>query len=70
MVDEETIIVALLCEEVERRQRRKQNQRRVWIHNTWRTRETDGEFRTLFEKLLQDDTKFRIYFRMTQNTFF
>jgi hypothetical protein len=58
MIDEETIIVALLCEEEERRQRRKQNQRRVWIHNLWRTRETDGEFRTLFETLLQDEIYF------------
>jgi hypothetical protein len=63
--DEETIIVALLCEEEERRQRRKQNRRRIWIHNIWRTRDTDGEIGTLFEKLLQDDTKFKIYFRMT-----
>jgi hypothetical protein len=69
MVDEETIIVALLCEEEGRQQRRKQNQRRVCIHNIWRTWETDGEFITLFEKLLQDDTKFKIYFRMTQNNF-
>jgi hypothetical protein len=37
MVDEDTIIVALLCEEEVRRQRRKQNQRRVWIHKIWRT---------------------------------
>jgi hypothetical protein len=59
MVYEETVIT-LLCREEERQQRLKENERHVLIHNIWKTWETDGEFETLFNKLLQDNTEFKI----------
>jgi hypothetical protein len=65
MADEETLIVALLCEEAEKEER----ERRIWVHDIWSTRDEKGEFVTLFNDLVQDEVKFKTYFRMSQEMF-
>jgi hypothetical protein len=53
MVDEETLIVALLCEEAEKEERkRRKKHRRICVHDIWSTRDEKGEFVTLFNDLV------------------
>lgn len=42
---------------------------RLWIHEAWKKRETEGEFATLYKELIDDETKFVQYFRMSRNCF-
>jgi hypothetical protein len=43
MVDEETLIVALLCEEAEKEEgKQRKKHRRVWVHDIWNTRDKKG----------------------------
>ena len=44
-------------------------EKRLWIHQAWLKRDTEGEFATLYKELLDDATKFYEYFRMTPHTF-
>lgn len=53
--EENLIIAALILDEEERLQRKRQ--RRFGIHNMLKQRSVDGEYFTLFPKLLDDDTK-------------
>lgn len=55
-------IIALALEEEEKKKRK-------WVHNAWKSRTVEGEFYTLFPHLMDDETKFYEYFRMTQSTF-
>ncbi|KAG5877378.1 hypothetical protein JTB14_017715 [Gonioctena quinquepunctata] len=41
--------------------------RRFWVHATWKKRSAEGEFSTLLPHLLDDDTKFHQYFRMSMS---
>lgn len=59
------IAIALDDEENEN----KKKKRRIWVHDLWKKRESEGEFITLFRELMDDETKFFKYFRMTQETF-
>jgi hypothetical protein len=71
MVDEETLIVALLCKEAEKEEgKRRKKHRQIWVHDIWSTRDEKGEFVTLFNDLVQDEVKFKTYFRMSQEKFF
>jgi hypothetical protein len=64
---EEDVIIAcglyLLAEE------EKRVKRKYWIHNVFRTREEEGEFRTLFRRLKDDRQKIFKYFRMSISKF-
>ncbi|XP_050308498.1 uncharacterized protein LOC126744939 [Anthonomus grandis grandis] len=63
-------MIALALEEEENETRmRKPSNRNIWVHSAWKTRSLQGEFRTLFPLLIDDETKFYEYFRMTQFTF-
>ena len=63
------IAIALDEEEEEKVGNIKKQVRSKWIHSAWKTRNIEGEFRTLFPHLMDDETKFYQYFRMTQSTF-
>ncbi|KAG5873153.1 hypothetical protein JTB14_003161 [Gonioctena quinquepunctata] len=42
---------------------------RFWVHAAWKRRFAEGEFSTLLPHLLDDDTKFHQYFRMSMSAF-
>lgn len=62
-------VIALALEEEDRNWRNKQEKKRKWVHTAWKSRTVEGEFYTLFPHLMDDETKFYEYFRMTQSTF-
>lgn len=66
--DEEVVVACLLAEEeeLEKSVKRKHS---IWIHNIFKKRSEHGEYHTLFPDLLNDDTKFFQYFRMSQDKF-
>lgn len=43
--------------------------RRFSVHPTWQNREKEGEYHTLYKELLDDETQFYQYFRMTKECF-
>lgn len=43
--------------------------RRYWVHPILRQRKRKGEFSTLYKELIDDETKFHRYFRMSPNEF-
>lgn len=42
---------------------------KLWVHAAWKRRPTEREFSTLLPHLLDDETKFYQYFRMTMLAF-
>lgn len=62
--DEENIMIALACHEIEK------TKRRFWIHDINLKREIYGEFYHLFPDLLADNEKFFKYFRMSSEKFY
>ena len=56
----------LLCEEAENEEYEVRNKRKIfWVHEINLTRNANGEFSTLFEYFLRDESKFKQYFRMS-----
>lgn len=51
------------------RRKKREVQRRYWIHPIIEARYVEGDFYTLFEKLQKDPSKFFNYFRMSEATF-
>ena len=49
------MIAIILDEEEEVEQKVK---KRKWVHEAWKKRETEGEFATLYKKLINDETNF------------
>lgn len=44
--------------------------KRKWcVHPAWRKRELEGEFATLYKELIDDESKFYGYFRMSKECF-
>jgi len=62
---EELAIIAFLLDADEEKE--DQAHRKYWVHPAWKKRETEGEFQTLYKELLDDETKFHGYFRMSMN---
>lgn len=67
-------IVALCLEEEDEEHRRSQvmqksGKRRFWVHSAWNKRSAEGEYFTLLPHLLDDETKFYQYFRMSMSAF-
>lgn len=60
-------MIALALEEEEETWKRPR--RRIWVDSAWKSRPIEGEFNTLFPRLIDDEIKFYGYFRMTQNAF-
>lgn len=44
--------------------------RALWVRESCRTRETEGEFAVLFKELQRDEENFKLYFRMSQKKFY
>jgi len=64
--NKELAIMALLIDEDEHVA---QEPRKCWVHSAWKKRETEGEFQTLYKELIDDETKFHEYFRMSMYSF-
>jgi len=62
----ELAIMALLLDEDEQVA---QEPRKYWVHSAWKKRDTEGEFQTLYKELIDDETKFHEYFRMSMYSF-
>ncbi|CAK1595924.1 unnamed protein product [Parnassius mnemosyne] len=45
------------------------SKRRFSVHPTWQKREQEGKYHTLYKELLDDETQFYMYFRMTKECF-
>ncbi|XP_063219307.1 uncharacterized protein LOC134529310 [Bacillus rossius redtenbacheri] len=63
------IALALEEEENEDALKKRRQRMRKWVDSVWKSRPIEGEFITLFPRLMDDDIKFYGYFRMTRNTF-
>ena len=53
-----------------RRRRKREKERNFWVHPIFSVRKTEGEFHTLFPRLLRHPDKFHEYFRMPRKLFF
>lgn len=58
-------MIAIILDEEEANKTKK----RMWVHKAWRRRDIEGEFATLYKELIDDQTKFYEYFRMSENCF-
>ncbi|CAH1994285.1 unnamed protein product [Acanthoscelides obtectus] len=65
---EDLTVLALLLDEEEEQEQKRRKQRRWSVHPMWKKRQTEGEFK-IYRKLLDDETKFHEYFRMSQYSF-
>jgi hypothetical protein len=63
--DIELALIAIILDEEEERELKKQK----WVHEACVNRERDGEFGTLYKELIDDETKFSEYFRMSEYCF-
>ncbi|KAG8292801.1 hypothetical protein J6590_030255 [Homalodisca vitripennis] len=63
------IIAMALEEEDEERRKQRPVTRRKWVDNAWKRRTIEGEFYTLMPHLIDNETKFYEYFRMSLITF-
>ncbi|XP_066596251.1 uncharacterized protein [Prorops nasuta] len=61
---EELAAIAIIIDEEETRKKRS-----IWVHKAWTERDVEGEFTTLYKELVDDETKFHQYFRMSQRCF-
>ena len=59
------IAVALDDEEKERNKQKRQ----MWVHPILESRKSEREFHTLYPRLIDDESKFFNYFRMSIGTF-
>lgn len=64
-------MVALCLEDEENQRSSMKNigKRRFWVHAAWKRRSAEGEYSTLLPHLLDDETKFYQYFRMSMSVF-
>lgn len=67
-IDEDAIIVALLCEEEERLEEARKK-RKIWLHDIPNSRYEEGEYHTLLPRLKSAPKRFHTYFRMSQHKF-
>lgn len=65
--ENELLMIALILDEEEEEEVVKK--KRLWVHQAWKKRPTEGEFSTLYKELMDDGTKFFEYFRMSENSF-
>lgn len=63
--------IAVLLDEDEEKQIEKgqKRKRRFWVHDMLKRRNQEGEFSTLHPELIDDETKFFKYYRMSINEF-
>lgn len=53
-------MIALLLDQEESEKIKKQT-RNVWVHPAWQKRSVEGEFVTLYNELMDDESKFQQY---------
>ncbi|KAK5649785.1 hypothetical protein RI129_000814 [Pyrocoelia pectoralis] len=63
------IALILDAEEEENNIVNKAKKRRYWVHPMIKKRKTEGEYYTLFKELMDDESKFYIYYRMSIGEF-
>jgi len=67
--DEELMMIALLLDEEEEELKIKRQIRKVWVYPAWQKSSYEGEFVTLYKEIVDDESKFYQYFRMTMHSF-
>lgn len=65
----ELAAIAIAIEDEVLETRTETNKRRWSVHPAWRKRQSEGEFATLYKELIDDETKFYGYFRMSKECF-
>ena len=65
----ELAAIAISLEEEEQDNAQQNNVPREWVHKSLLKRKTEGEFFTLYKELMDDDSKFHQYFRMSISQF-
>lgn len=50
-------------------EQQQKKRRKIWVHDILKKRKTEGEFFTLHKDLVDDETNFFQYFRITKHTF-
>lgn len=63
--DDKLAMISIILDEEESNKTKK----RKWVHESWKKRESEGEFVTLYKELMEDGRKFFEYFRMSENCF-
>lgn len=63
--NEELLMIAVLSVDEGEELKIKSRTRNVWVHPVWQKRSVEGEFVTLYKELVDDESKFYQYFRMT-----
>ncbi|XP_014282671.1 uncharacterized protein [Halyomorpha halys] len=67
--DQELMIIAIALDEEHEAEIKVNRGKRKWVCDAWKKRDIEGEFATLFKELVDDETKFFQYFRMSEGTF-
>ena len=67
--DEEVLVLCLALKAEEEENEEKEAKRAMWVHDMCAARDEEGEYRTLFPHLKNDNTKFFQYFRMSYEKF-
>lgn len=63
------IIALLLDEEDENLRQNRKRCRHIWVHPMLKNRKIESEFFTLHKELMDDETKFYQYYRMSKDQF-
>jgi hypothetical protein len=61
-------MIALILDEEESEKIKKQT-RNLWVHPAWQKRSVEGKFITVYKELVDDESKFHQYFRMSMYSF-
>ena len=61
------IVIAVALDDVEKE--RNKQKRQMWVHPILESRKSEGEFHTLYPRLIDDESKLCNYFRMSIGTF-
>lgn len=65
----ELVAIAIALDEEVLERRIEARKRRWGVHPAWRKRDSEGEFVTLYKELIDDESKFYGYFRMSKECF-
>ena len=66
---DEEVLVLCVALKAEEENEEKEAKRTMWVHDICAARDEEGEYRTLFLHLKNDNTKFFQYFRMSYEKF-
>jgi len=63
------VAIALILDEEEKNASLSDKKKRTWVRNCLRSRNSEGEYWTLYKKLADDEMKFYQYFRISKHQF-